>query len=557
MQTWGCPSSDMYYIKHNLFLTNYCHKSSCLPNLSRKHQSLAATTFRSFTNTLSAPNIQAVVTTYRDMSPLTAPFRGGRYSPLPSPVEGANESRDHRALLSSPAITLPDSPASQFSIPRKPLPASMSIHKSVTGTSASLQKNKKRLFWVWIWEIGACLLAIAALIATGAFLHTYRSRPLPQLPFDISVNALISIYMVTMKAALVTVVSTGLGQLKWTWFESGKSLNDLVAFDEASHSTLGSLYLIWYLRFRQFIASLGAVLTVVLLAVDPFTQQLIRYVGCSEVHLNETALIPCASVFPNIGWINNTYPKLLVEAISATNSGFFVSGIRIDITCSTRNCTFAQEYGSLGYCSSCKDLSHLIKFNSTCRNHMSDNNNRDPSSRVFCNTTSYIPNGISMTSNPISQFPVLAIMSKVFQSGDLIYSGLQILISKSDLNRFGVYPVTGDLLEGCDNSSTSDTWRYRNFGAAEYALSPCIRTYKAKMTAGVFHEEQIDQIPYELGWGLKWGYSDLMTNPAKNLDMIDLQCMDITSARSFLKQATLSETISIGCHIISHSILAH
>jgi len=243
---------------------------------------------------------------------------------------------------------------------------------------------------VWRYELGACIVALAALVAIVATLYTYRGRPLPQLPFGISINALISIYVVLMEGSLVTVMATGLGQLKWTWLESDRPLYDLEIFDQASRGSWGCLYLLWHIHFRQTVASLGAILTVAILASDPFTQQMIHYVGCSELMSNEPATVPRALYYENDGIHTGALESSVNTRVqSSINSGLFANGYQVKALCPSGNCTFEQEYGSVGYCSSCMDISHSVEIQSACYNISSSSFEELPcSSELSRNLTS-------------------------------------------------------------------------------------------------------------------------------------------------------------------------
>ena len=183
--------------------------------------------------------------------------------------------------------------------------------------------------------------------------------------FGISVNALNSIYSVILKAALALIVGT-IGQLKWTWFQTDRPLHDLHVFDSASRGVLGSLRLIWHVHIRQAVASFGAILTILLIAVDPFTQQLVHYSGCSEVVSSQTASYLEHASFRELAITNSAGSLTIPNAIqNAVNAGVFAPGAKVDIGCPTGNCTFAQEYGTVAYCTYCKDLSSLIRNHNT------------------------------------------------------------------------------------------------------------------------------------------------------------------------------------------------
>jgi hypothetical protein len=113
----------------------------------------------------------------------------------------------------------------RFSIPRKPV-----LRTSVTGTYTEdfeMQKQKVNppkdkfhhsllsessflgILRVWWLEILCCFLVIGASLAIVATIYPYRDRPLPQWPYNLSINSLVSIYVVVLKAAMLLVLAEG------------------------------------------------------------------------------------------------------------------------------------------------------------------------------------------------------------------------------------------------------------------------------------------------------------------------------------------------------------
>lgn len=69
-----------------------------------------------------------------------------------------------------------------------------------------------------------------------------------------------------------------IGQSKWMLFRQGQhNLLDFYTIDEASRGPLGSLILLYRIKGSALIASAGAFVVVLSLAVDPFTQQVLSY----------------------------------------------------------------------------------------------------------------------------------------------------------------------------------------------------------------------------------------------------------------------------------------
>ncbi|KAI9788937.1 MAG: hypothetical protein M1835_001998 [Candelina submexicana] len=129
----------------------------------------------------------------------------------------------------------------------------------------------------WLWEILSLVTSVGATAGIVGVLIYFDGRPLPSWPYSITLNALISVLATISKAALLLPISEALSQLKWLWFRVGrKPLDDFDIFDQASRGPWGSARLFFRLRARHF-ASLGALMTVSTLAMDPFVQQTIGY----------------------------------------------------------------------------------------------------------------------------------------------------------------------------------------------------------------------------------------------------------------------------------------
>lgn len=135
----------------------------------------------------------------------------------------------------------------------------------------------------WFLETLNAVLLLVAISAIVATLYIHAGQPLPHWPFNITINAMLSIYAVVPKASMAFIQPSCIGQLQWSWFStSSRSLHDLVLFHDAGQGPLGSFSWLWAYRLRQPIAALGAFIIIVAMAVDPFVQQLIHPVDCME-----------------------------------------------------------------------------------------------------------------------------------------------------------------------------------------------------------------------------------------------------------------------------------
>jgi hypothetical protein len=109
--------------------------------------------------------------------------------------------------------------------------------------------QSQSFFWgsSWTLEILSCLTSVVFLVAIIVVLYEYDGKPMPDWPYGITLNALVSVLSTAMKASMVFIVCEGLSQLKWSWFSSGNKLSDLALLDAASRGPAGAI--IALLRF--------------------------------------------------------------------------------------------------------------------------------------------------------------------------------------------------------------------------------------------------------------------------------------------------------------------
>jgi hypothetical protein len=90
-------------------------------------------------------------------------------------------------------------------------------------------------------------MSVVFLVAIIVVLYEYDGKPMPDWPYGITLNALVSVLSTAMKASMVFIVCEGLSQLKWSWFSNGNKLSDLALLDAASRGPAGAF--IALLRF--------------------------------------------------------------------------------------------------------------------------------------------------------------------------------------------------------------------------------------------------------------------------------------------------------------------
>jgi hypothetical protein len=383
----------------------------------------------------------------------------------------------------------------------------------------TLQRSKGHELLEWKKELLFSFFIIAFLVCIVVTIYPFHGKPRPEWPFNISINALLSIYAVAFKAALIPVVISFIIQGQWNWFAVERPLYDLVRYDKAGRGTLGALSWLWWNKLRQPVASLGVVIFITAIAIDPFIQQLVQYVNCTVTLAQDTesATIPRTSFFNPVtfheGAGGDSAPSPAEE--TPVLSGIFSPPTDVNFNCLTGNCTFALEYGTVGYCSYCEDISSTITFTGNC-------------SSEACNST--LPSGLSLTSISGSgqhdvQLNVLA-MGPTGSGGSVLDSPpFEILVGQTVYSQGMTDPTTGDIIPGCEDPTASSTWKCRGYGAASCTFSPCVRTYKASVMANRLNESMVDFSDPRLSWGFPNNITANSRGESFIRGMIDTQCI--------------------------------
>jgi len=176
-------------------------------------------------------------------------------------------------------------------------------------------------------------------------------------------------------AALILPISEAIGQLKWAWFRGAKSKDmiDFEIFDKASRGAWGSFLLLFRTKGRS-LAALGAVLTLLLLAVDTFFQQVTDLP--ERWNLDGYGEIPRVIRYEgdNGDIYEDGYPNTMedINLRQATLKFFYYNGNKavpfgsgnrseIPLSCPSSRCEW-DEYDTLGVCSACEDVSELLTY---------------------------------------------------------------------------------------------------------------------------------------------------------------------------------------------------
>jgi len=180
-----------------------------------------------------------------------------------TPVSYSYGGRDDGAAYPLASPTSPWSPGSSsqrlsvaYSISQKSMQSPLLDHGP---PPEHRQKAKFRLRDVgarwWIYEIGASIIALS--LAGVIFYHLKKlsNEPTTRWTWPWGVASVLQFAVTVMKAAMMVPVASALGQLKWHHFRRFQKLSEMEIFDESSRGILGSIRLLFRLKFWSVLSS--------------------------------------------------------------------------------------------------------------------------------------------------------------------------------------------------------------------------------------------------------------------------------------------------------------
>jgi hypothetical protein len=199
-----------------------------------------------------------------------------------------------------------------------------------------------------------------------------KDQPLSKWPLASTAQNVLS---KIASAALILPISEAIGQLKWTWFHGSESkeMINFEIFDKASRGAWGSFLLLFRTKGRS-LAALGAILTLLLLAIDTFFQQVTDLP--ERWALDGFGDIPRVVRYEgdNGDIYEDGYPNSMedINLRQATLKFFYYNGnepvafgngtkAEIPLSCPSSRCDW-PAYDTLGICSSCTDVSELLTY---------------------------------------------------------------------------------------------------------------------------------------------------------------------------------------------------
>ena len=333
-----------------------------------------------------------------------------------------------------------------------------------------------RIFRNWWIELLALALLLITFSGMIAVLRYYQQQPIPQWPLGFSINTALSVFGLAFKGPLLYVTAQGIGQLKWQWFSTRRPLSDLSTYDDASRGPWGSTKLLLEARWRHFAAFLGALITVVALGVDPFTQAIVSYYGCSTGTDKATSNVSRLNSYftRGSGYGLSTQTRVAIDTSLSDSTIIMPPHV-----CTAASCTISEPYHSIGLCSQCDDLTDQLDI--SCNPERGSGCNYTLSAHYFnsvANTTARLILPADAPSSP--------------ETNHLSYNMQVLAVNKyPDVrgnNPSGYMVPAGTFGTTSHLASTIDVVSAAPILGSRCSIFWCVRTYTSTIESGILKE---------------------------------------------------------------------
>ncbi|KAI1618738.1 hypothetical protein EDD36DRAFT_414399 [Exophiala viscosa] len=367
----------------------------------------------------------------------------------------------------------------------------------------------------WWLEVSGSVLIFLVFVALVITLREYQNQPQPNWPYGFSINTLVSVYTTLFKFPLMLIASECLGQSRWKWFQrQNQPLKDIALYEAALRGDLfGVIQLLWATRGRQLTAIIGAFISLAALVLDPFNQAVITIYPCQIPDAFSMGGVPRVNTLQ----IPETQPLTMQYNMLATILG--VESFEVKPSCQSGNCTFDQEYHSVGFCSNCTDISDRLQRNCTIPANIKPLFNATlPSCRWFLKQTD-TSDGDGETPNYIGYDTSIP-----SQGGDL-WKVVNYEVASYSVNHTFAWIADAPQALSC-------------------SVKPCVRSYKSAVINGSFSERLIGK---SQGWPdppivapYQWDVMDCL--PASARQALIRQNIDITPEWIAYNYTVLNDT---------------
>lgn len=268
--------------------------------------------------------------------------------------------------FSSQGIPLQDASASKAHLVSEQTETEWEQSSITPGQPLSRASWFDRLNHGWTPEIFSEALSLAFLLALVILLFELDGRPLSTWTIAVSPNAVIAVLSIASKASLIYALGQSISQLKWLHLsQKPDSLEDLQHYDDASRGPLGAMRLFWTVRSSSVIVYIGCIATLLALAFEPFSQQLLHYAQRAVAYPDRNSSVSYSTAYDFQSHGVDGASAVIVGPRDNPMTAATVNGV-YDVVkdppfeCPGSTCTY-PEFTTLGIHSECADITSTIE----------------------------------------------------------------------------------------------------------------------------------------------------------------------------------------------------
>ncbi|KAG8158099.1 hypothetical protein KVR01_011860 [Diaporthe batatas] len=351
--------------------------------------------------------------------------------------------------------------------------------------------------FVWLPETASILTSVSLLYVLSSLLSVYNGRPVFEWK-GITLNTVVSVLSTASKAALLYAVSQLISQWKWILFtRASRPLVDFEIIDGASRGPMGSLVLMRKWETIGYL-SMGALVVLLSIAADPFTQQLIQYerrvvyTNSTDITVNRagrfdkgtrTLKYSTESVFEVESVIVDadlSIQSAVLYGLDRSNRSVARQG---NFNCATGNCKW-PIFESLAVCHRCNNISSDIQRLSSNNSQFHDQSNT--SSRYEA-TAFRLPSGLYIDNINNARPDVGRLRNGSVMLATLGTPNTSQTINGPELDAL-IWSMS--TIHADENRTDSMAiWPHFPVSAIDCALFYCVRSYNITVTDGILRED--------------------------------------------------------------------
>jgi hypothetical protein len=224
---------------------------------------------------------------------------------------------------------------------------------------------------VWKWELFTWLLGTAGLLANIILLMRFNGVQQEYWKSNVQITAFVAALAQLSQSALLVPIASSIGQSKWGWLQKERRAADIEKFDLASRGPDGALRLLWHLKLRPNLVSLGALSTIMMLAFPTFVQQSVAVnTRLVESHAGSPTYVKRAGRVSVTGLQSFNFDDDTSNSVAMFQALVteYINPANVTGHCTTDFCTW-EPYTTLSMCVTTDDISESLKTGNTVKDN--------------------------------------------------------------------------------------------------------------------------------------------------------------------------------------------